>query len=44
VLGPEYPYLSVIGVLMDLESNIRLDIAFAVNYLARYSVAPAMHH
>ncbi|KAJ0866438.1 putative RNA-directed DNA polymerase [Helianthus annuus] len=28
-LGPEVPYLSVIGVLMYLANNTRLDIAFA---------------
>jgi hypothetical protein len=44
VLGSEYPYLSVIGALMYLANNTRLDIAFAVNLLARYSVAPTMHH
>jgi hypothetical protein len=44
VLGSEYPYLSVIGALMYLTNNIRPDIAFAVNLLARYSVAPTMRH
>jgi hypothetical protein len=42
VLGSEYPYLSVIGVLMYLANNTRPDIAFAVNLLARYSVTPTM--
>jgi hypothetical protein len=44
VLGPEYPYLSVIGALMYLANNTRPDIAFAVNCLVRHSVAPTMHH
>jgi hypothetical protein len=42
VLGQEYPYLSVIGVLMYLTNNTRPDIAFAVNYLARHNVTPTM--
>jgi hypothetical protein len=44
VLGEEYPYLSAIGVLMYLANNTRPDIAFAVNCLARYNVAPTMCH
>jgi hypothetical protein len=44
VLGSEYPYLSVIGALMYLANNTRPDIAFAVNFLARYNVAPTMRH
>jgi hypothetical protein len=44
VLEPEYPYLSAIGALMYLANNIRPDIAFEVNCLARYSVTPTMHH
>jgi hypothetical protein len=44
VLGPEYPYLSDIKALMYLASNTRLDIAFAINLLARYSVNPTMRH
>jgi hypothetical protein len=44
VLGQEYPYLSVIGVLMYLANNTRSDIAFALNYLARHSVAPTRGH
>jgi hypothetical protein len=39
-LGPEVPYLSAIGALMYLANCTRPDIAFAVNLLARYSVAP----
>jgi hypothetical protein len=42
VLGQEYPYLSVIGVLMYLTNNTRPDIAFAVNYLARHNVTLTM--
>jgi hypothetical protein len=44
VLGPEYSYPSVIGALMYLTNNNRLDIAFAVNYLARHIAAPTMRH
>jgi hypothetical protein len=44
VLGPEYPYLSVIGALIYLANNTRLDIAFTVNCLARHSATPTMHH
>jgi hypothetical protein len=43
-LGQEYSYLSVIGVLMYLGNNTRPDIAFAVNYLVRHSVAPTMRY
>jgi hypothetical protein len=43
-LGPEFPYLSVIGALMYLANNTLSDIAFAVNLLARYSSAPSKHH
>jgi hypothetical protein len=44
VLGFKYPYLSAIRVLMYITNNTRLDIAFAVNLLVRYSVAPTMCH
>ena len=44
VLGPEYPYLSVIGALVYLAISTRPDIAFAVNLLARYSVEPTKRH
>jgi hypothetical protein len=44
VLGSEYSYLSVIGALMYLANNTRLDIAFIVNLLVRYSAAPTMRH
>jgi hypothetical protein len=43
-LGPEYPYLSAIGTLMYLANNTRLDIAFAVNLLARHSASPTKRH
>jgi hypothetical protein len=43
-LGSEYPYLDVIGSLMYLANNTRLDVAFAVNLLARFNVAPTMRH
>ena len=44
ILGPEVPYLSVIGALLYLANCIRLDIAFAVNLLARFSTSPTMRH
>jgi hypothetical protein len=44
VLGLEYPYLSIIDALMYLANNIRLDIAFVVNCLARHSTAPTIRH
>jgi hypothetical protein len=43
-LGSEYPYLSAIGALIYLANNTRPDIAFAVNLLARFSVAPTIRH
>ncbi|XP_074337707.1 secreted RxLR effector protein 161-like [Apium graveolens] len=43
-LGPEVPYLSAIGALMYLANNTRLDIAFAVNLLARFSSDPTKRH
>ena len=39
LLGPEVPYLSVIGALMYLANCTRPDIAFSINLLARYSSA-----
>jgi hypothetical protein len=44
VLGSEYPYLGAIGALMYLVNNTKPNIAFAVNLLTRYSVAPTMCH
>jgi hypothetical protein len=44
MLGSKYSYLSVIGALIYLANNTRSDITFAVNLLARYSVAPTMCH
>jgi hypothetical protein len=44
VLGSEYPYLSVIRALMYIANNTRPDIAFAVNLIARYNVAPTIRH
>ena len=44
LLGPEVPYLSVIGALMYLANCTRPDIAFSVNLLARYSFAPTRRH
>jgi hypothetical protein len=44
VLGPKYPYLSVIGALMYLTNNSRPDIAFVVNCLARHNAASTIRH
>jgi hypothetical protein len=44
VLGQEYLYLSVIGVLMYLANNTRPDIAFAVNCIIKHCKAPTMRH
>jgi hypothetical protein len=44
ILGPEYPYLSLIGALMYHENSTRPDIAFVVNLLARHSAAPTKRH
>jgi hypothetical protein len=43
VLDSEYSYLNVIGALMYLGNNTRLDITFTVNLLAKYSATPTMH-
>ena len=43
-LGHEVPYLSAIGELMYLANYTRPDIAFSVNLLARYSLAPTKRH
>ena len=43
-LGPEVPYLSAIGALMFFANCTRLDIAFAVNLLARHSATPTRRH
>jgi hypothetical protein len=44
VLGFEYPYLGDIGAEMYVANNIRTDIAFTVNFLARFSAAPTMQY
>jgi hypothetical protein len=44
VLGQEYSYLTAIGAPMYLANNMRSDISFAVNCLARHRVAPTMRH
>ena len=44
LFGHEVPYLSVIGALMYLTNCTRLDIAFSINLLARYSFAPTQRH
>ncbi|WJZ84460.1 hypothetical protein VitviT2T_004063 [Vitis vinifera] len=44
LVGPEVPYLSAIGALMYLANCTRLDIAFSINLLARYSSAPTRRH
>ena len=40
ILGPKVPYLSAIGALMYLANYTQLDIAFAINLLARYNSTP----
>ena len=44
ILGSEAPYLNAIGALIYLANNTRPDIAFSVNLLARYSIAPTKGH
>ena len=44
VLGPEVPYLSVVGALMYLANCTSPGIAFAVDLLASLSVAPTKRH
>ena len=44
ILGPEVPYMSAIGALMYLANCTRPDIAFSVNLLSRYSLAPTQRH
>ena len=44
LLGPEVPYLSVIGALIYLANCTHLDIAFSVNLLANYSSVPTQRH
>ena len=44
ILGPKVPYLSAIGALFYLTNFTRLDIAFAVNLLARFSASPTRRH
>ena len=44
LLSPKVPYLSAICALMYLANYTRLDIAFSVNLLAKYSSAPTTRH
>ena len=44
LLGPEVPYLSVIGGFMYLSNCTSPYIAFSVNLLARYSFVPTQRH
>ena len=44
LLGLEVPYYNVISTLMYLANYIRLDIAFFVDLLVRYSSAPTQRH
>jgi hypothetical protein len=44
MLGPKISYLNVIGTLMYLANYTGLDIAFAVNLLARHSADPTRRH
>jgi hypothetical protein len=44
ILGPKIPYLNAIEALMYLVNCTRLDIAFAINLLARYNSTPIKKH
>jgi hypothetical protein len=43
-LSSEVPYLSTIGALIYLVNCTRLDIAFSVSLLAKYSSTPTQRH
>ena len=44
LLGPEVPYLSAICALMYLANYTQPDIAFSINLLVRYNLAPTKRH
>ena len=44
LLGPEVPYLSAIDALMHVANYTRQDIAFSINFLARYNSAPTKRY
>lgn len=44
ILGDLTPYLSIIGALMYLANNTRLDIYFAVSLLARFNSCLTKRH
>ena len=44
LFGPKVSYLSAICAVMYLANYTRLDIAFSVNLLARYSSTPTKRH
>ncbi|XP_073036590.1 secreted RxLR effector protein 161-like [Primulina eburnea] len=44
IVGPEVPYLNVIGALSYLSNCTRPDISFYVNLLARYNSCPTRRH
>ena len=44
ILDSKFSYLSAIGALMYLANCTRPDISFAVNFLARFSLAPIKRH
>ena len=44
ILGLEISYLSAMGALKYLANSTKLDIAFVVNLLARYSSVPTRMH
>jgi len=43
-LSENYPYLATVGALLYLATSTRLDIAFAVSVLVRYSAHPTLQH
>ena len=44
LLSLQVPYYSVIGALIYLTNYTRLDIAFFINLLAKYSFVPTQRH
>ena len=44
ILGTEVPYINTICALLYSAQCIRVDIAFSMNVLARFSSAPTQRH